>query len=701
MSTRVDPKITQSENLKKLLENNGVTRSKIEKIKTWSVTPENKTVNEKQHNTKLSIVLTETPEEPITTAYTRVKPGWVGDDSYVFTYDNMVGTPLKKDNSEEDLTTLTKMINTSAYFSQDEKYPFRVSVNQDYTRIEVIPHLDSPCYVGNKEFGLKIITDPRSVKIFEPVTYLISAMGIPDSKWVNNDKKESITLELQTPEGESKTVKALVVPYKQQINGVMYKMNLGTIGDVKKAHLLYTDDAKPVPKEGYESIQYLGQPLGGDTLSENQIESLKLLYADTAEEGVVTYSNAKLSNDSISDNNLLSIKHGVHDYGFNVLKTKVQDIYFNLLESAEEGDIIRSIPDSDNYVLTTDATYRSRFPEEMIFFTATTSNTENILTLELKNIPDYSKVTGTRTALGNFSDFERLNQFLRLLRQYMVDKLKKRGMSVADISVLLQSYRFNNAWNTLTDQFTTTNPGYPDLKKESLFIDYNVTFNTNKGAPVNIIKLLSKATWNTAEKKEQLLTNPNFFNETLKTYLVDNSLIESGAEIEIVRDNTIRTTGEISLTVNRPVTPEGTTDKVVKFTVDRYGNGVVTAIIPKDGYKDYKVFQYEKIPAYELLPDERTINNVDKSVYSVEALKNANLEEFTNLMKKYLPNYPFAYIDLDKTKDAMHYLADDKEKGIGIYFFTNKNNLFSNGGNPSYALVTLNYAVAPATEVAV
>ena len=52
MNTRVDPKISQSENLMKLLESNGVSKEKLQDIKSMSVTPEAKTVNEVQYNTK-------------------------------------------------------------------------------------------------------------------------------------------------------------------------------------------------------------------------------------------------------------------------------------------------------------------------------------------------------------------------------------------------------------------------------------------------------------------------------------------------------------------------------------------------------------------------------------------------------------------------------------------------------------------------
>ena len=153
MTTKVDPKITQSENLKKLLLESNTKQEDLDKVSSFVVTPEAKTVGEKQYNTKLTMQLKETGGSH-SAAYNRVPPGLKGDSNYTFTYDNILAEKkLALDNSSGDIDILTGVINKSDIFSQDEKYPFTVKINTDYTRIEVIPHLDSPCYVGGKECG--------------------------------------------------------------------------------------------------------------------------------------------------------------------------------------------------------------------------------------------------------------------------------------------------------------------------------------------------------------------------------------------------------------------------------------------------------------------------------------------------------------------------------------------------------------------
>ena len=230
MTTKVDPKITQSENLKKLLLESNTKQEDLDKVSSYVVTPEAKTVGEKQYNTKLTMQLKETGETHSAT-YNRVPPGLKGDSNYTFTYDNILAEKkLALNNSSEDIDILTGVINKSDIFSQDEKYPFSVKINTDYTRIEVIPHLDSPCYVGGKEYILKIITKPNVIKIFEPVTYVVSNMAIPDSKWRGTGKQEFISLELQTESGESKTVNALIAPYFNSVDRVDMKLNLGQQG---------------------------------------------------------------------------------------------------------------------------------------------------------------------------------------------------------------------------------------------------------------------------------------------------------------------------------------------------------------------------------------------------------------------------------------------------------------------------------------
>ena len=694
MSTRIDIKITQSENLNKLLEINGVSKEKQSNIESVSIVPENKTVNEKPYNTKLVINLT--PVEGIarpsvSTSYNRVRVGWVGDGEYAFTYDNALGTPLKKDGSEDDLNILAKLVNNSTFFSQDEKYPFRVKVNPEYTRIEVIPHLDSPCYVGGKEFGLKIITDPRSVKIFEPETYVVSALAVPHSQWTNGSKDTTVSLELQDAEGQTKTVTAMVMPYREEIDGVMYKMNLG-LDFPTKSHLLYTDTARPVLKNSYESLLPISKPLEGE-LTEERLESLKLLYKDIEDDNsILTYSNAKLSGGYVSDNNVITINKGVHDYRFNILKTKCRDIYYLLAKDISEGDPIKYIEETDSFIMTMDETYRTRYPEEKICFKLHVDSPENVLGVELTNITDYTNTKGPRTARNSFGDFDRFNHFMRILRTHMLNKLKARGVSVADASIILQSARNVNVWQTITDRFTTFHNGNPSIRKNSLFIDYDITFEAKKGMPIRLVDLLSKDTYNTPEKKERLLTDSTYFDSLVKAYLVKEGLLDVEDEIPYVEDNTINKVEKVTANIVRPVRPENTETKTLEYRVDRYSNGVFMVGIPRGEYIEHIVIQYDMIPSYSFLPGGRVMADVNRETYSVEALLDADIDEFTRLMKRYVPDFPYKYLDLEKTKESIRYLTDDKNYGIGITYFVKENVLFSNSGNSAYSLISLRYA---------
>ena len=694
MSTRIDIKITQSENLNKLLEINGVSKEKQSNIESVSIVPENKTVNEKPYNTKLVINLT--PVEGIarpsvSTSYNRVRVGWVGDGEYAFTYDNALGTPLKKDGSEDDLNILAKLVNNSTFFSQDEKYPFRVKVNPEYTRIEVIPHLDSPCYVGGKEFGLKIITDPRSVKIFEPETYVVSALAVPHSQWTNGSKDTTVSLELQDAEGQTKTVTAMVMPYREEIDGVMYKMNLG-LDFPTKSHLLYTDATPPVLKNSYESLLPISKPLEGE-LTEERLESLKLLYKDIEDDNsILTYSNAKLSGGYVSDNNVITINKGVHDYRFNILKTKCRDIYYLLAKDISEGDPIKYIEETDSFIMTMDETYRTRYPEEKICFKLHVDSPENVLGVELTNITDYTNTKGPRTARNSFGDFDRFNHFMRILRTHMLNKLKARGVSVADASIILQSARNVNVWQTITDRFTTFHNGNPNIRKNSLFIDYDITFVANKGMPIRVVNLLNKDTYNTPEKKERLLTDSTYFDSLVKAYLVKEGLLDVEDEIPYVEDNTINKVEKVTTNIVRPVRPENTETKTLEYRVDRYSNGVFMVGIPRGEYIEHIVIQYDMIPSYSFLPGGRVMADVNREIYSVEALLDADIDEFTRLMKRYVPDFPYKYLDLEKTKESIRYLTDDKNYGIGITYFVKENVLFSNSGNSAYSLISLRYA---------
>lgn len=114
--------------------------------------------------------------------------------------------------------------------------------------------------------------------------------------------------------------------------------------------------------------------------------------------------------------------------------------------------------------------------------------------------------------------------------------------------------------------------------------------------------------------------------------------------------------------------------------------------IPRGEYTEYIVIQYEMIPSYSFLPGGRVMADVNRETYSIDALLNADIDEFTNLMKRYVPDFPYKYLDLEKTQESIRYLTEDKSYGIGITYFVKENVLFSNSGNSAYSLISLRYA---------
>lgn len=702
MTTTVDPKITQSENLKKLLLESNTKQEDLDKVSSYVVTPEAKTVGEKQYNTKLTMQLKETGESH-SAAYNRVPPGLKGDSNYTFTYDNILAEKkLTLNNSSEDIDILTGVINKSDIFSQDEKYPFSVKINTDYTRIEVIPHLDSPCYVGGKEYILKVITKPNVIKIFEPVTYVVSNMAIPDSKWRGTGKQEFISLEVQDANGQPKTVNALIIPYVQTIEGKNYKLNLGQEIGNKRYRLLKDNPRNVVDDSKYTSFMALGKPFGGTQLSEDQKAALKTLADDVAEKAETIEEEEVLTNDSISGSTSITVEKDEHNYTFKVLKTKVQDILYSLLTNYEEGDPIEGNVEElyNRFRVTTDEEYRKRYPEEELIFQVDTSDTKHEMTIELLNVTDYTNTTGPRTARNSYGDYDKFNHLMRFIRDHCMRKLQKYGMSTVDSNILLASARGNNTWMTITDRFTTFHNGNPNIKKNSVYIDYDITFVAKKGMPVINATLLGKETYDTPEKKKLLLEDQGYFTGLLKQYLKDRRLTDSPidddmfATVNLYKDTSINYLEKVRLNVGPTVASKGASSGTVHdIIVDRYSNGIKTVKLNSTTGENFYAIQYPKLMAYSFLPGNRIISNVDKEAYDPEKLLNASNEEFIELMKKYVPDFPYTYMDFDKVRRSMYYLSPlNKEFGIGIYFLVNENDIFSNSGNHSYSLVQLRYA---------
>lgn len=708
MTTTVNPKITQSENLKKLLLESNTKQEDLDKVSSYVVTPEAKTVGEKQYNTKLTMQLKETGESH-SAAYNRVPPGLKGDSNYTFTYDNILAEKkLALNNSSEDIDILTGVINKSDIFSQDEKYPFTVKINTDYTRIEVIPHLDSPCYVGGKEYILKIITKPNVIKIFEPVTYVVSNMAIPDSKWRGTGKQEFISLELQTDTGETKTVNALIAPYLQSVDGVDMKLNIGQQGGQLRYSYLADKPGSELPKSKdyifsrYYSFTAIAKPFGGESLTQDQKEELKKWVKETNDKGI-DVSEEVLINDSISKCiSFTTPNHNDGNYTFKILRTKVQDIIYSLLTNYEQGDPIEGNVEElyNRFRVTTDEEYRKRYPEEELIFQVDTSDTKHEMTVELLNVTDFTNTTGPRTARNSYGDYDKFNHLMRFIRDHCMRKLQKYGMSTVDSNILLASARGNNTWMTITDRFTTFHNGNPYIKQYSAYVDYDITFIAKKGMPVINTTLLGKETYDTPEKKKLLLEDQGYFTGLLKQFLKERRLTDTTidddmfATVNLYKDTSINYLEKVRLNVGPTVASKGASSGTVHdIIVDRYSNGIKTVKLNSTTGENFYAIQYPKLMAYSFLPGNRIISNVDKEAYDPEKLLNASNEEFIELMKKYVPDFPYTYMDFDKVRQSMYYLSPlNKEFGIGIYFLVNENDIFSNSGNHSYSLVQLRYA---------
>lgn len=106
-------------------------------------------------------------------------------------------------------------------------------------------------------------------------------------------------------------------------------------------------------------------------------------------------------------------------------------------------------------------------------------------------------------------------------------------------------------------------------------------------------------------------------------------------------------------------------------------------------------FQYPKLLAYNFLPGNRIFTEVNKDDYSPQLLMNVSNEEFIRLMKKYVPDYPYQYLDIDKVRQSMHYLSPSEAEndfGIGMYFLVRENDVFCNYRDLGYSLIQLQYA---------
>lgn len=314
MGIKVDSRLTQTENLNKLLEDAGIGADRRRDFESISILEEDNIVNGESYNTQIQMHLihgspTHRKEKKTfaSSVYNRMPTGWNNDRGYVFNYDEAVRKPLNRDKKAEDLKNLAAMVNESDKLSQDTKYPFRVNVNEAYTEIEVIPHLASPCYYGKKKYPLKVQIDKTNEPIFEPEAYVISALGIPGAKWVNSDLKQTVRIPITTGD-ITRDVDVLVIPYKQRIEGTIYSTPLAIstayrddnyLGESPPSFYLINPDK--VNTDIKTTLLGIGKPYKDQRFSDLKKENLTRLVNTNRIEDILTINRSDSTYSDISN----------------------------------------------------------------------------------------------------------------------------------------------------------------------------------------------------------------------------------------------------------------------------------------------------------------------------------------------------------------------------------------------------------------
>lgn len=130
MGIKVDSRLSQTENLNRLLDEAGISIERRRDFESISIIEENRTVKGKQYNTQLQMHLvhgspTHRKEKRTfaTTVYNRMPVGWNNDTGYTFTYDETKNKALNRDGKEADLKLLATVVNSNPNLSHDPKYP--------------------------------------------------------------------------------------------------------------------------------------------------------------------------------------------------------------------------------------------------------------------------------------------------------------------------------------------------------------------------------------------------------------------------------------------------------------------------------------------------------------------------------------------------------------------------------------------------
>lgn len=449
MGIKVDARLTQTENLNRLLDEAGISIERRRDFESISIIEENRTVKGKLYNTQLQMHLvhgspTHRKEKKTfaTTVYSRMPVGWNNDTGYTFTYDETKNKALNRDGKEADLKLLAKIVNTNPNLSHDPQYPFRVKVNEEYTELEVIPHLASPCYYGKRKYPLNVVIDQANEPIFEDDVYFISALGVPHAKLINSDIKETTRISFMDG-GARKEVTAIVIPYKQRVEGKIYQHSFvkrdeiynnvsSTSSERIGKSLALQDPETKTYANALTTFLGIGKPYKDQTFSLNKKENLKRIIdgsdiASLIDSGVM--ENTPIHNihsANIMKCNKVKLTGNNRDYHFNILQVKRIGIILKYLDEYDSNDSIRK--ENGRYIYRTSDEYRNIFPEDQEIVFKLESDTR-------------ARRNATLTIYGaSFqSNFAKATLLLAAIRAHVADKLSDDGVTDEDISYLLGS----------------------------------------------------------------------------------------------------------------------------------------------------------------------------------------------------------------------------------------------------------------------
>lgn len=499
MGIKVDSRLTQTENLNKLLEDAGIGADRRRDFESISILEEDNTVNGESYNTQIQMHLihgspTHRKEKKTfaSSVYNRMHTGWNNDRGYVFNYDESVRKPLNKDKKAEDLKNLAAMVNESDKLSQDTKYPFRVNVNEAYTEIEVIPHLASPCYYGKKKYPLKVQIDKTNEPIFEPEVYVISALGIPGAKWVNSDLKQTVSIPITTGD-VTRDVDVLVIPYKQRIDGTIYSTPLA----IDNVHInpnahdqtppsFYLIDSTGEKADFKTTLLGIGKPYKDQRFSDLKKENLTRLVTKNRLEDILTVNKFDDTYSRISNEVTQLVVGTSKKYKINILKLKLSEIFYTILENHVGDETL--VKEGDKFVLTTDQSYRNSHYRnnpslERIVFKVEknyTSDNELIFVFEDQTMLPSLRALATSRRFHRLFDYAKVNGFLRMLRKVIHDDLIAYGFDEPLINRLFgavltpsddQITHYTDKWYTIEDSFLVVGYNQKYYKSDNRITD--------------------------------------------------------------------------------------------------------------------------------------------------------------------------------------------------------------------------------------